>query len=1151
MPAADHARRCGGQQSLRFSLGWQPYAALWDFVLPVAGTYHLQVASASGRVGRYQMRVDLSRGPQFESEDNGAQATANAPWFAVAAGSLQARVAGALSVLDSIGDCYRLRHLNAGNTIRVQLAFPSVSTLGASTTGISVEREGHPETLATSASGTLSYVVALDGVHFVRVAAEANLGVRALYLADLRITDGQAPLITGSSWPEEGTTSTGIWQVFTLGFSEDLRADTVTHGANYELRNAGVDGVFGTSDDTLYPILPQAYSGGLTATYWIGTGPLQPGKYRFTIRTDLQDLAGNGLAAAYEREFEVIGMAGFVFESRANDTPETATRLDPLLADGVGGGVRAGWGRGTLDLSGADVDWWSFTAQAGDRLTLAGSNWGLPCGWWGCTPRSYQVYGPEGNLLWDWSLLNPQQVGPGELPASGVYALRVANHPGDYEFRISLSPPPLAIEAEDNDALASANAMIFTEVGPYRNASLLGGLLTSGDLDYFNLGELTPGTTVYASARPLSASRLSLTVGLYNELNAYQPEAGEGRPFDGAVEVNLTQTGRYYLQVRDRSGRAGLFEQYLLDVVVAPTGAAVFPNLMVVGVVPPAGGGLLSGQPATISFVVKNVGQTATPDLPWQDRAVLSVNDLLGDADDLPLGVFTRTGALAPNGSYTVNATVALPDGSHGDYYLIVQTDYGNAISEFLFEGDNVTVSDTTFRVTRANYPDLRVEDLAVAGPNASDEFAISWRVANRGERATGTGFQTRVLVRNLDASLVVSDTWQTVPQALAQGASLPQAHTFAWNVPGPYQVTVIVDAQDQVYEFDSTSHASAEQNNTVHTRFDIALDLQAINLTVLPDTGLRSGDTVTIRWDDINQGAQPTRGSWHDSVQVVNTTTGETLLDTQVYYDADSSGSIGAGAWRTRQLSLRLPDGARGTGTFRVTVTCDVRNAIGEHNPSGTAESNNATGLTFASVLGLYPDLAVYAIQAPATVRAGQPVWVQRTLANRGASIALGPWQDAIQLADTADATAATELARVPFTGALAPGAQVIRSNLVVLPPSLVGQRFFRVFADIAHQLYETDDTAKNLAATASVTAWRRSPRPSEVPGGRQRWAAPTHHLRASEQLRLHTRQLQGQVRADRGRLQGQPQRVCRRVGQHRPCFPGLHARAGCRGQH
>ena len=57
--------------------------------------------------------------------------------------------------------------------------------------------------------------------------------------------------ITADTLPVEGSTITALMDKFSLTFSEDMLASTVNDPANYELRSAGPDGVFESSDDIL------------------------------------------------------------------------------------------------------------------------------------------------------------------------------------------------------------------------------------------------------------------------------------------------------------------------------------------------------------------------------------------------------------------------------------------------------------------------------------------------------------------------------------------------------------------------------------------------------------------------------------------------------------------------------------------------------------------------------------------------------------------------------------------------------------------------------------------------------------------------------------------------------------------------------------
>ena len=57
------------------------------------------------------------------------------------------------------------------------------------------------------------------------------------------------------------------------------------------------------------------------------------------------------------------------------------------------------------------------------------------------------------------------------------------------------------------------------------------------------------------------------------------------------------------------------------------------------------------------------------------------------------------------------------------------------------------------------------------------------------------------------------------------------------------------------------------------------------------PATGLQSGSSLVVHWEDANTGVKATGGSWSDSLVVINTATGETLLSATVPYDAVGSG--------------------------------------------------------------------------------------------------------------------------------------------------------------------------------------------------------------------------------------------------------------------
>ncbi|HET7625544.1 MAG TPA: FG-GAP-like repeat-containing protein, partial [Verrucomicrobiae bacterium] len=608
----------------------------------------------------------------------------------------------------------------------------------------------------------------------------------------------------------------------------------------FDLRAAGPDGLFDTSDDQIYHLVRGNYSSGLSLDFSVTDGPLQPGNYRFTVTGSLSDRFGNGLAAPFTRYFTVADVPGYVFAGRTNDTTATATPL-PLIEDPAG--MKSAAGRGKL-FDGNDVDYWSFAGTNGEILRISVEIPGHPVG----SPLRYEVFQPNGtkiaDLIPDYSTSIGQST-PVVLTTNGNFILRVSPYYGyynEYRFRVTMIDPPLQIESEGNDTIGDASPISYATNGTHRSATVAGYVRTPTDLDYINLGVVSNGYSIFLNAREPSSSALQPVVSVYNSANEYQTEAPGGRSDDGVAEVRVTQTDNYYALIRGAGGIGDLNSQYVLDIETVPTGDVSFPNLQVTSLTPPSGGGIQSGQDINYSFTVQNVGSLATPGADWSDRAVLSTDTILGNGDDIPLGFFPHTGALNSGDSYAVTKTFTLPQGISGDYYLIVSADAGNAVNEFLFEGDNTTVSASTFHINLAPYPDLRVENLNVSGPDANNVFTITWDTANRGNSVAPAGFYERFVVRNLSSGALLANVEQPVSTSLAPNATTPHSMTVTTSSAANYQVQVTTDSRDNIFEFDATSHASAEANNVAATGFSITAYYSVTTQSSPTDAGSLAG---------------------------------------------------------------------------------------------------------------------------------------------------------------------------------------------------------------------------------------------------------------------------------------------------------------------
>ncbi|MCX6929656.1 MAG: lectin-like protein, partial [Verrucomicrobia bacterium] len=541
-----------------------------------------------------------------------------------------------------------------------------------------------------------------------------------------------------------------------------------------DLRATGPDGVFDTPDDVVYRLTHDNYTSGTTLNWSVTDGPLQPDSYRFTVTGAVRDRFGNPMTPSTQY-FTVAGVPGYVNAGRTNSSAAAATALT-FLEDPAG--LKSVGARGKL-FDGNDQEWWSFPATNGDWLRLSTEVPGRPAG----ARLRYRVFSPTGSQIVDLYPDYSTSIGQStlQLTTNGTFLVLVTPYDGyygEYRFRLAKVAPPQQFETEDNGSLANATPLTLVTNGNARVISVAGYVSSASDLDYFNIGTVSNGYSIFLNVRQPSSSQQVPIVSVYNAGNTYQSEAPGGNPNDGVAEVRITQTGTYAALVRGSLGSGDLNAQYVLDVQVVPTGTVLFPNLVVSAIGVPSGSGILSGQPIVYSFTVGNIGSANTMIGNWLDRAVLSTDTILGNADDLPLGFFPHSGALEAGQSYTVTNTFMLPDGLSGDFYIIAQTDAGNAVNEFVFEGDNLTVSTETFHVNVAPYPDLRIENLTVTGPDSSSTYNLTWNLANRGNAPAPAGFYERFIVRNQTTGGILVDSEQAIASTLAANTSIPRSRS-------------------------------------------------------------------------------------------------------------------------------------------------------------------------------------------------------------------------------------------------------------------------------------------------------------------------------------------------------------------------------------
>ena len=164
--------------------------------------------------------------------------------------------------------------------------------------------------------------------------------------------------------------------------------------------------------------------------------------------------------------------------------------------------------------------------------------------------------------------------------------------------------------------------------------------------------------------------------------------------------------------------------------------------------------------------------------------------------------------------------------------------------------------------------------------------------------------------------------------------------------------MSVTTDYYQSIPEYDTNGNAAYGNNTssiTVPSTLGNYADLivAAGSLAVTP-TNPQSSGTVTVTWNDENQGDAAVTSAFNDSVLVqrVNPDNSLTYI-TSGDVSGDPSLAIGAIS-APQQFLFTLPDGPAGTGNFQVTVTTDSGKTVKEYDSNGSpAYSNNSAGIT------------------------------------------------------------------------------------------------------------------------------------------------------------------------------------------------------------
>ena len=463
-----------------------------------------------------------------------------------------------------------------------------------------------------------------------------------------------------------------------------------------------------------------------------------------------------------------------------------------------------------------------------------------------------------------------------------------------------------------------------------------------------------------------------------------------------------------------------------------------------------------SANTISVSWKIKNNGQGAASGS-WYDALFLSSDGVL-DVTDVYLGAFINPAALNPTQNYTQSASVTLPNGISGNYYIFVRADQYN----YLSESDNSNNSDrdtSKMVVTLTPPPDLIV--FSVTRPSvvfSGNSANVTYVIKNKGTGATRSGgwydnvyLSTEKVVNG--SSYYLFQNYHSGNLKVDSTYQVTSAVTIPNFISGKYFFVVQTDIYNQEYE-----HASENNNSKGSDTIKVILtpppDLIIKNLQTI-DTASNS-QSVLVKYNIINDGGTSSGSGFYDFVFLSPTSTYNystaTYIGNKYQNVLASKDTIKVAEYYTMPQSLN--------GTYYLFIVTDYYNYVNEVSN----ESNNVS--SGYKIVLQSPDLKVSRVIVSATDTTGSNTPVKWTVKNHGPGHDYqGSRTDSIYISKSAtwNRNNSTAVGSYRYSATILKNDTLPRSSIVRIPDGFDGNRYFFVVADAAKEVFEKGNDTNN----------------------------------------------------------------------------------------
>lgn len=528
---------------------------------------------------------------------------------------------------------------------------------------------------------------------------------------------------------------------------------------------------------------------------------------------------------------------------------------------------------------------------------------------------------------------------------------------------------------------------------------------------------LDPVIELYTSAGLLLASDGNSASDGRNAQLTYTVPAGVGNKFIVRVAGQSMAGGGYLLSVAGSTGnnQAG------------PTVTSVLPS----------DGQPLAAAPANLVFTFSEgvlASSITTSDLVFDDNNVVVTSVQLIDGQTVSFSLSIPSAV----GQYTYNlAADAISDLQGQGNTQFAGSFVVDRQGPRVVETDPATQTSAPFTSLTFVFDEfLDVNSISIAddiisfsGPNGAIPLSEVTSLSLNGNRLT-VGFNAQVVVG-----------------------------TYTMKI-GPRIADVVGNLMDQ-----NSNDVGGETADT----FTATLTLQSPDLTVTDASTVATaefGDIIDVTYTVSNIGTDPANEGWNDAI----------YLSTDAVLDRDdvllkripNSGQLGpldatggANASYTRTEQVQLPLGPTfNNGTYYLIAGTDDLKTQPE-----SSETNNALATSAVTIsLPPLPDFVVSSITLPATSLSGQNIQVRWTLENQGDGDFTGTLRDQVFLSSDPAFGNDLFIGNFDFTGTLAAGAMLERTQVITLPITLEGTRYAIVRTDATDAAFEHNGENNNV---------------------------------------------------------------------------------------